>query len=161
MTTSNKIYTPAEALLETVKTLRQDGQIIVFGNGCFDLLHVGHVRYLEAARELGDVLIIAVNTDQSIALNVGREAPINSYEERAEVIAALACVDYVIPLVEQTPIPLLEAFRPHIQAKGTDYALAQMPEADTIARIGARMAFVGDEKTHSSSTLRQELRDRP
>ncbi|NKB97138.1 MAG: adenylyltransferase/cytidyltransferase family protein [Pseudomonadales bacterium] len=159
MTTSNKIYTP-ETLLETVDKLRENSNTIVFGNGCFDLLHVGHVRYLEAARALGDVLIIAVNTDESIALNVGRESPINTYEERAEVIAALACVDFVIPLADETPIPLLELLRPDIQAKGTDYTLAQMPEADTISRIGARVEFVGDEKTHSSSALRRELRHR-
>ena len=160
MTTSSKIHDSPETLLETVETLRGQGKTIVFGNGCFDLLHVGHVRYLEAARALGDVLIIAVNTDASIALNVGREAPINPYPERAEVIASLECVDYVIPLDTETPIPLLEAFRPHIQAKGTDYTIEQMPEADAVMKIGARIEFVGDDKTHSSSALRKELRSR-
>lgn len=160
MSTRDKIFSPAETLLETVQEMRKSGQTIVFGNGCFDLLHVGHVRYLEAARALGDVLIIAINTDASIALNVGREAPINAYEERAEVMAALACVDYVVPLEAQTPIPLLELFRPHIQAKGTDYTVDQMPEAAVVEAIGARIEFVGDDKTHSSSDLRRALRDR-
>ena len=160
MSTTRKIYDPPETLLETIKTLREQGKTIVFGNGCFDLLHVGHVRYLEAAKELGDVLVIAVNTDESIALNVGREPPINPYSERAEVIAALSCVDYVIPLASETPVPLIETFRPDIQAKGTDYTIEQMPEAEAVLKIGARIEFVGDEKTHSSSALRAELRER-
>ena len=160
MSTTNKIYDPPETLLETIETLRGQGKTIVFGNGCFDLLHVGHVRYLEAAKALGDVLVIAVNTDASIALNVGREPPVNPYSERAEVIAALACVDFVIPLESETPVPLIERFRPDIQAKGTDYTIDQMPEAEAVLAIGARIEFVGDEKTHSSSALRQALRDR-
>lgn len=160
MTTSRKIHAPPETLLETINTLRDEGKTIVFGNGCFDLLHVGHVRYLEAAKALGDVLVIAVNTEASIALNTGREPSINPYEERAEVIAALECVDYVVPLETETPVPLLKAFRPHIQAKGTDYTIDQMPEAEAVKAIGARIEFVGDEKTHSSSALRKVLSER-
>ncbi len=158
-TRQSKVWAP-DALLPILEELRQAGNTIVFGNGCFDLLHVGHVPYLQAARELGDVLVIAVNTDASIALNVGREPPINPGEERMEVIAALDAVDYVIPLEAATPVSLIQAIRPHIQAKGTDYTLEQMPEREVVEAVGATIAFVGDEKTHSSSALRQELRDR-
>jgi len=160
MTNEKKFFAPPETLLETIDEMRDAGQTIVFGNGCFDLLHVGHIRYLTAARALGDLLIIAVNTDESIALNIGREKPINPFAERAEVIAALGVVDYVVPLTTETPVPLLRLFRPHIQAKGTDYTIDQMPEAEAVAALGARIEFVGDDKTHSSSVLRRALKKR-
>ncbi len=156
----DKIHVDPNSLLATLDAFRQQGKTIVFGNGCFDLVHVGHIRYLEAARELGDLLVIAVNTEASIRLNLGREAPINPCEKRMEVIAALQAVDYVIPLEAATPIGLLELYRPHIQAKGTDYNLADMPERETVERIGGRIEFVGDEKQHSSTELRRILRER-
>ena len=139
---------------------RARGEIIVFGNGCFDLLHVGHVRYLDAAKALGDVLVIAVNTEASIRTNSNREVSINPCEERMELIAALDAVDYVVPREAALPIPLIELFRPHIQAKGTDYTMDQMPERFVVEACGGRIEFVGDEKTHSSSALRQILRER-
>jgi len=160
MVIAEKIYLDPAKLVAQLDIVRERGGTIVFGNGCFDLLHVGHIRYLEAARELGDVLVIAVNTDNSIATNPNREAPINSYLERMEVIAALQMVDYVVPLEAAVPIPLIEMFRPHIQAKGTDYTLEQMPERHAVEAGGGRIEFVGDEKTHSSSALRQHLRER-
>ena len=156
----DKIHVDPKSLLPALDVIREQGQTIVFGNGCFDLVHVGHIRYLEAARELGDTLVIAVNTEASIRLNHGREAPINPCEKRMEVIAALQAVDYVIPLEEATPVSLLELYRPHIQAKGTDYKLADMPERQTVERIGGRIEFVGDEKQHSSTELRRILRER-
>ncbi len=158
--TRQKIYMQPEDLVPHLETIRQAGQTIVFGNGCFDLLHVGHVRYLEAARALGDVLVIAVNTEASIASNPNREASINGYEERMEMIAALQAVDFVVPLEAAIPIPLIELFKPHIQAKGTDYTLEQMPERSVVEAHGGRIEFVGDEKTHSSSELRRHLRER-
>ncbi len=160
MQTSTKIVFQPEALVPVIEEHRQAGETIVFGNGCFDLLHVGHVRYLEAARALGDVLVIAVNTDVSIAANPNREPPINPYEERMEMIAALEAVDYVVPLEAALPIPLINLFKPHIQAKGTDYTLEQMPERAAVESHGGRIEFVGDEKSHSSSALRAELRRR-
>ena len=160
MSTFDKIHVEPKALLPIVEDYRAQGKIIVFGNGCFDLVHVGHIRYLEAARELGDVLIIAVNTEASIRANVGRERPINPCEKRMEVIAALQAVDYVIPLEDATPVGLLEMLRPDIQAKGTDYSLDAMPERETVEKIGARIEFVGDEKQHSSTELRRILRER-
>ena len=160
MNTFEKIYADPAELLPTLDALREQGKVIVFGNGCFDLLHVGHTRYLDAARALGDVLVIAVNTEASIRSNPNREPPINSCEERMEVIAALDAVDYVVPLEDSLPTPLIELFRPHIQAKGTDYNLEQMPERFAVEACGGRIAFVGDEKTHSSSALREALRQR-
>lgn len=160
MSTFEKIHVEPKSLLPILDDYRERGKTIVFGNGCFDLVHVGHIRYLEAARELGDILVIAVNTEASIRTNVGREVPINPCEKRMEVIAALQAVDYVIPLEAQTPIELLELYRPHIQAKGTDYNIEDMPERATVEGIGGRIAFVGDEKQHSSTELRRILRER-
>ena len=160
MSTFSKIHVEPKSLLPILDDFRDRGKTIVFGNGCFDLVHVGHIRYLEAARELGDLLVIAVNTEASIRSNLGREAPINPCEKRMEVIAALQAVDYVIPLEAATPIELLELYRPHIQAKGTDYNIEEMPERETVERIGGRIAFVGDEKQHSSTELRRILRER-
>lgn len=160
MSTFEKIHVEPKSLLPILDDYRERGKTIVFGNGCFDLVHVGHIRYLEAARELGDILVIAVNTEASIRTNVGREVPINPCEKRMEVIAALQAVDYVIPLEAQTPIELLELYRPHIQAKGTDYNIEEMPERATVESIGGRIAFVGDEKQHSSTELRRILRER-
>ena len=160
MSTFAKIHVEPKSLLPKLQAYREQGKTIVFGNGCFDLVHVGHVRYIEAARELGDVLIIAVNTEASVRANVGREKPINPCEKRMEVIAALDAVDYVIPLEAQTPVELLELLRPDIQAKGTDYSLEAMPERETVEKIGGKIAFVGDEKQHSSTELRRILRER-
>ncbi len=160
MSTFEKIHVEPKSLLPKLATLREQGKTIVFGNGCFDLVHVGHIRYIEAARELGDLLVIAVNTEASIRANVGREKPINPCEKRMEVMAALEAVDFVIPLEDATPIALLELLRPDIQAKGTDYSLDAMPERETVEKIGGRIAFVGDEKQHSSTELRRILRER-
>ena len=156
----DKIVSSPEALVPKLDQLREAGGTIVFGNGCFDILHVGHVRYMMAARALGDVLVIAVNTEASIALNEGREPSINPYQERMEMIAALSCVDYVVPLEEATPVALLRLYRPHIQAKGTDYTLETMPEREVVESLGGRLEFVGDEKTHSSTTLRAHMEAR-
>ena len=160
MNTFTKIYSDPEQLLPILDAQRVEGKTIVFGNGCFDLLHVGHTRYLDAAAALGDILVVAVNTENSIRSNPNREPPINACEERMEVIAALDAVDYVIPLEAALPIPLIELIRPHIQAKGTDYNLEQMPERHAVEACGGRIEFVGDEKTHSSSALREALRQR-
>jgi D-beta-D-heptose 7-phosphate kinase/D-beta-D-heptose 1-phosphate adenosyltransferase len=115
---------------------------------------------MEAAKSLGDVLVIAVNTEASIATNENREPSINPCEERMEIIAALEAVDYVVPLNASVPIPLIELYRPHIQAKGTDYTLDKMPERFAVEAGGGRIEFVGDEKIHSSTALRQALRER-
>ena len=160
MNSFKKIFAEPEVLVPLLEEHRQKGETIIFGNGCFDLIHVGHVRYLEAARALGDVLVIAVNTEASIRTNSNREPSINPCEERMEVIAAFHAVSYVVPLEASVPTPLIEMFRPHVQAKGTDYSLEQMPERFAVEACGGRIEFVGDEKTHSSSALREILRQR-
>ncbi len=160
MSTTVKIHTDPRDLAPRIDALRQQGKIIVFGNGCFDLLHVGHIRYLEAARALGDVLIIAVNTDHSIRLNRNRQSPLTPEAERMEMIAALSAVDYVVPLDDSLPNALIELFRPHFQAKGTDYSLEKMPERETVERCGGRIVFVGDAKNHSSTEIRRALGER-
>lgn len=160
MDTTEKIFPDPDTLVPLLDRLRDQGRTIVFGNGCFDLLHVGHVRYLNAAKALGDILVIAVNTEASIATNPNREASINPCEERMEVIAALDAVDFVVPLDAALPIPLIKLFRPHVQAKGTDYSMEQMPERFAVEAVGGRIEFVGDDKTHSSSALRQAIDQR-
>lgn len=155
-----KIYLNPRDLLPRIEALRAAGGTIVFGNGCFDILHVGHVRYLEAARALGDALIIAVNTDASARMARPDNLPINPDHERMEVLAALEAVDFVVPLEDRLPNGLLELFRPEIQAKGTDYTLDRMPERSVVEGYGGRIAFVGDPKDHSSSALRVELERR-
>lgn len=160
MSTFEKIYSDPHKLLPILEERRARGETIVFGNGCFDLIHVGHVRYIDAAKALGDVLVIAVNTEASIATNPNREPSINPCEKRMEVIAALESVDYVVPLNSAVPIPLIELYKPHIQAKGTDYTMDQMPERFAVEAGGGRIEFVGDEKTHSSTALREALRER-
>ncbi len=160
MSSFEKIHVEPADLVPVLDARRAAGDIIVFGNGCFDLLHVGHIRYLEAARALGDVLVMAINTEASIRFNPNREPPINPCEKRMEVVAALQAVDFVVPLEAAEPTPLIELFRPHIQAKGTDYTLEQMPERIAVEACGGRIEFVGDEKNHSSTALRQALRER-
>lgn len=155
---SPKIFENPAELLPTLDALRAAGKTIVFGNGCFDIIHVGHVRYLTAARALGDVLIIAVNTDASVKLGRPQRMPINPDRERMEVVAALQAVDYVVPLADRLPNALLELYKPHIQAKGTDYSMERMPERVVIEAYGGRIEFVGDDKTHSSDALRAALR---
>jgi D-beta-D-heptose 7-phosphate kinase/D-beta-D-heptose 1-phosphate adenosyltransferase len=154
---SAKIIANPHDLLPRLAELRTAGKTIVFGNGCFDILHVGHVRYLQAAKALGDVLIIAVNTDASSRLCRPDRLPVNPDHERMEVLAALEPVDYVVPLADLLPNALLALYQPHIQAKGTDYTMDKMPERTVVESYGGRIAFVGDQKTHSSTALRAAI----
>ena len=137
---------------------RDTGRTIVLANGCFDLLHVGHVRYLEGARREGDVLVVAINSDESVRRNKGPSRPLQPEDERAEILAALACVDFVTVFGEPTADALLRDLRPHVHAKGTDWKAEDVPEAPTAREIGARVAIVGDAKTHSSTALAAKAR---
>ena len=129
------------------------GQKVVLCNGCFDLLHVGHVRYLEAARELGDLLVVAINSDASVTSLKGRGRPLQPEGERAELVASLAAVDYVTLFDGATVDGLLRALRPDVHAKGTDYTPETVPERETVRRYGGRTAVVGDPKRHSTRDL--------
>ncbi len=147
-----KLTRDLDELERRVLSLKRAGSRIIFTNGAFDLLHVGHLRSLQAARALGDHLIVALNSDSSIQASKGPGRPIFPEEERAEILAALECVDSIIIFHEPTADRLLARLRPHIHAKGPDYAPAP-PEADTVRAYGGEVAFVGDPKVHSTSDL--------
>jgi rfaE bifunctional protein nucleotidyltransferase chain/domain len=131
---------------------------VVLSNGCFDLLHVGHVRYLEGARAEGDLLITAVNADASVGNLKGPGRPVLEEMARAQLVAALRCVDYVVIFSEANVERLLAELRPEVHAKGTDYTAETVPERDTAARLGIRVAIVGDAKEHSTRGLLAEIR---
>jgi len=146
------VVTRAE-LIERVRADRAAGRSVAFANGCFDLLHVGHTRYLESAAAEADVLVVAVNDDESVRTLKGDGRPILAGEYRAELVAALRCVDYVVLFPEPTVGPLLEALRPDVHCKGTDYTLDSVPERDVVKGYGGRVAIVGDPKDHSTSAI--------
>jgi rfaE bifunctional protein nucleotidyltransferase chain/domain len=133
--------------------LRREGKRIVLANGVFDLLHVGHVRYLDAARALGDVLFVGVNGDAAVARLKGAGRPLMPARERAELLAALRAVDHVVIFEEDSADALLAAVRPHVHAKGTDYTSASVPEAATARALGAEVSIVGDPKDHATRDL--------
>ena len=149
---SQKIF-DREQLKDRVAEWRQSGKRITLANGCFDLLHVGHVRYLRAAKQLGDRLIVAVNSDESVKALKGPGRPLMPAEERAEILAALADVDAVVVFPEPDVRSLIRELRPDIQAKGTDYTPDTVPERDTVLEYGGRVEIVGDAKAHSVSEL--------
>ena len=140
-------------LLARVADARRDGQTIAFANGCFDLLHVGHIRYLNAAAQEADRLVVAINDDESVKKLKGEGRPILNAADRAELVSALACVDFVIVFPEPTVGPLLEILRPDVHCKGTDYTLDSVPERDVVRAYGGRIAIVGDPKDHSTRDL--------
>ena len=139
---------------------RQKGRRIVLANGVFDLLHVGHLRYLEAARALGDVLVVALNSDASVRRLKGQGRPIMSVAERAELVGALRHVDAVVVFEEDTVDRLVGALRPDVQAKGTDYTEANVPERAAVLAAGGRVAIAGDPKDHSTRDLIRAIVER-
>jgi rfaE bifunctional protein nucleotidyltransferase chain/domain len=140
--------------------LRAEGQRLVLANGCFDLLHVGHVRYLEAARALGDVLFVGINGDAAVARLKGAGRPLMPAAERVEVLAALRAVDHVVVFEEDTADALVAAIRPAIHAKGTDYTPDTVPERDTVRAHGGRVVIVGDPKGHATRDAIQTIVER-
>jgi rfaE bifunctional protein nucleotidyltransferase chain/domain len=142
-----------EDVVARVATEKSTGSRIVLANGCFDVLHAGHVRYLEGARALGDLLVVAVNSDTQVAKLKGKGRPILPERERAELVASLEAVDLVTIFDEPTVAELLLAIRPDIHAKGTDYTEETVPERDVVRSYGGRVAIVGDPKDHSTSEL--------
>jgi rfaE bifunctional protein nucleotidyltransferase chain/domain len=150
--TDNKVLS-REQLERRVAAERAAGRTIAFANGCFDLLHVGHVRYLESAAREGDVLIVAINDDESVRALKGPGRPILSAADRAELVAALRCVDFVVIFSEPTVGPLLIALKPDVHCKGTDYTVDSVPERDVVRGYGGRIAIVGDPKDHSTRDL--------
>jgi rfaE bifunctional protein nucleotidyltransferase chain/domain len=140
-------------LIARVAIARRHGARVVFANGCFDVLHVGHVRYLEAARALGDLLVVGVNADEQVRRLKGEGRPYVPERERAEVVAGLRAVDLVTIFTEPTVEALLLAVRPDIHAKGTDYTEETVPERRVVLAYGGRVALVGDPKDHSSTDM--------
>ncbi len=140
-------------LRSCVEEWKRAGERIVLANGNFDLLHVGHVRYLRGAKELGGKLVVAINSDESVRALKGEGRPIMPEKERAEIVAALADVDAVVIFPELDVRGLIREIRPDIQAKGTDYTADSVPERDTVAEYGGRVAIVGDPKDHSTSEI--------
>ena len=149
---------PRQALKHKLTEHKRGGEKIVFANGCFDTLHAGHVRYLEGARREGDILVVGVNDDSSVGGLKGRGRPVLDENARALLVAALRSVDYVVLFSEPTVEALLEEFRPHVHAKGTDYSPETVPERATAARLGIRVAIVGDPKDHSTRFLFDSIR---
>jgi D-glycero-beta-D-manno-heptose 1-phosphate adenylyltransferase len=150
-----------EELKKTIANRKREGKRIVFANGCFDTLHVGHVRYLEGARREGDILIVAVNDDASVRCLKGPGRPILNENARAELVAALQAVDYVVLFHEPNVEPMLELLRPDVHAKGTDYSTETVPEREVAARLGIRVAIVGDPKNHSTRGFIETVRKAP
>lgn len=146
-----------EELLARVETARRDSARIVLANGCFDVLHVGHVRYLAGARELGDVLVVGINSDEQVARLKGAGRPVLAADERAEIVAALESVTYVTIFDEPTVTELLLALKPDVHAKGTDYTEETVPERAVVRSYGGRVAIVGDPKDHSTSAILTQL----
>jgi D-glycero-beta-D-manno-heptose 1-phosphate adenylyltransferase len=142
-----------EQLQRQVEAWRSAGDRITLANGCFDLLHVGHVRYLHAAKELGGRLVVALNSDESVRSLKGEGRPLMPAEERAEILAALADVDAVVIFRERDVRAIIREIHPDIHAKGTDYTAESVPEGDVVREYGGRVAIVGDPKNHSASEI--------
>jgi rfaE bifunctional protein nucleotidyltransferase chain/domain len=140
-----------DAAIAWRESLRREGRRLAFANGVFDLLHVGHVRYLRGARQLGDALIVAVNSDASTRAYKGPGRPVVPEAERAELVAALACVDAVVVFDEPSVARLLTALRPEVHVKGTDYTPETVPERAVVEAYGGRVAIAGDPKDHSTT----------
>jgi len=152
------IYDDLNELVKAVAVDKNKGKRIVLANGCFDVIHVGHVRYLEAAAELGDVLIVAVNDDTSTSRLKGAGRPLVPQSERAEIVSALRPVDYVLVFGDDTVDEIIKEIKPDFHAKGTDYEAEGVPEFDTAEGVGCKTVIVGDKKDHSSTDLIEKIK---
>ncbi|MCP5023950.1 MAG: adenylyltransferase/cytidyltransferase family protein [bacterium] len=156
---SARIFENYADLAGELETQRQAGRTIALTNGCFDLLHVGHIRLMQASAREADLLVVALNSDESIRGNKGQGRPLVPLAERLEMIAAIGCVHYVTSFPEPTADGLIETLRPNVYCKGTDWTADQVPERVTAEKIHARIAICGDQKSHSSSELADRLGD--
>ena len=142
-----------DELIRAVAKAREEGARVVLANGCFDVLHVGHVRYLAGASELGDILVVGVNSDDQVRLQKGAGRPVMPAADRAEIVAALESVSYVTIFEEPTVEQLLLNLKPDVHAKGTDYTTDTVPEREVVRSYGGQVAIVGDPKDHSTSAI--------
>ncbi len=147
------------ALVECVKDARAKNKRIVLANGCFDLFHVGHIRYLAGAKNLGECLIVGINSDEQVRRLKGENRPFMPAAERAEIISALRFVDFVTVFDEPTVEDLIRLVRPDFHAKGTDYTVETVPEREIVRALGGQVAIVGDEKNHSSSEIQLRIKN--
>ena len=150
-----------DSLVTETEKMRAAGRQLVLANGCFDLLHVGHIRYLAGAKELGDVLVVAINSDRQARALKGEGRPFAPEMERAELVAAIRYVDLVTIFDEPTVERVLRAIRPDVHAKGTDYTTDSVPEREIVREIGGRVAIVGDPKDHSSTEIGVRIKAEP
>jgi rfaE bifunctional protein nucleotidyltransferase chain/domain len=146
--------------LEAVDSERRHGKSIAFANGCFDVLHVGHIRYLQGAAATADVLIVGVNGDASVRNLKGEGRPVMIQRERAELVSAIRGVSYVTIFHEDSPARLLELLKPDFHCKGTDYTADTVPERDVVKRYGGKVVIVGDPKDHSTTAILEKMRGR-
>jgi rfaE bifunctional protein nucleotidyltransferase chain/domain len=152
-TSNNEKIVTREQLRQRVANWRGAGEKVTLANGCFDLLHVGHVRYLHAAKQLGGRLVVGINSDESVRGLKGPDRPLMPANERAEILAALQDVDAVVVFSEPDVRALIREIRPDVQAKGTDYTVDSVPERDVVREYGGRVEIVGDPKDHSATQL--------
>jgi D-glycero-beta-D-manno-heptose 1-phosphate adenylyltransferase len=148
---------PRNAVHELGERLRAAGKRISFANGCFEILHVGHVRFLESAKEQGDVLVVGVNSDRSVSGLKGEGRPLLGEDARAELVASLACVDYAVIFDDRTAEPILRDLRPDVQCKGPDYTEESVPERWVMDELGGVVRIVGDPKDHSTRDLLTDI----
>jgi glycerol-3-phosphate cytidylyltransferase len=146
-----------EELKKIVNKLKKEGKKVVFTNGCFDILHIGHVKYLEEAKKLGDMLIVGVNSNESVRLLKGKGRPIMPEEERAEIVAALECVDYTVIFYETNPENLIAKFKPDIHVKGGDYAINEIPETKLVESFGGKTVILKEIEGKSTSAIIQKI----
>lgn len=146
-----------DELKDVVRLLKKAGNTVVFANGCFDLIHVGHIRYLRSARAMGDALIVGINGDAGVESLKGKGRPLQSGHDREEMIASMECVDYVILFDDLTVDGILDEIHPDIHAKGTDYSEESVPERNTVRSYGGKVAIAGDPKDHSTRDLIQTI----
>jgi len=152
-----KILLDHQKLISVINEHKKKGQKIVFTNGCFDLIHVGHIRCLQGAKEEGDILVVGVNSDTSMRAFKKKGRPLMPERERLEILSAITYIDYITLFSEPTVDKLLQSIRPHVFAKGTDYGVEDVPERDTALSIQARIAIVGDPKDHSSTDYLKKI----
>ncbi len=155
-------FVSVDKLLKALGSFREDSgresSVIVTTNGCFDILHVGHLRYLQAAKAFGDLLVVAMNSDQSVRGLKGPERPIVSEADRAELLAGLACVDYVVLFDESTPESLLQLIQPQVHVKGDQYSVDSLPEADMLKAMGTKIEFVSMVEGRSSTSVIDKIK---
>lgn len=154
-----RLFRNVHELAGSLEERRAGGSRIVLANGCFDILHVGHVRYLEEAATLGDLLVVAINDDRSTRALKGEGRPVIPEEERAELLLSLRCVDCCLLFGDRTVDRIIRGLRPEIHAKGTDYTVESVPERETAISVGTRTVITGDPKTHASREIIGRMRD--